>query len=132
MPGAPSWCSMSHARQTPPESISHLMMGRLLAMLPHPVDGRSLPRPFSPYGSCKLCGEAYCGDFAASYGIDITSLRFANVIGPRSLHKEGAVAAFFKAISEGRLIMIYGNGSAIRDSLYMGDLGAGTEAGFDQ
>ncbi len=96
--------------------------GALIGNAEPPVDETSLPRPISPYGSSKLCGEAYCSAFAASYGMNITALRFANVIGPRSWHKKGAVTAFAKAIMENRPISIYGDGSATRDFLLVNDL----------
>jgi UDP-glucose 4-epimerase len=96
--------------------------GALIGNAEPPVDETSLPRPISPYGSSKLCGEGYCSSFAASYGMNITALRFANVIGPRSWHKKGAVTAFAKAIMEGRPITIFGDGSATRDFLLVDDL----------
>jgi UDP-glucose 4-epimerase len=96
--------------------------GALIGNAEPPVDETSLPRPISPYGSSKLCGEAYCSSFAAAYGMSITALRFANVIGPWSWHKKGAVTAFAKAILQGRPITIYGDGSATRDFLMVDDL----------
>lgn len=96
--------------------------GALIGNAEPPVDEMSLPRPISPYGSSKLCGEAYCSSFAAAYGMSITALRFANVIGPWSWHKKGAVTAFAKAILEGRPITIYGDGTATRDFLMVDDL----------
>jgi UDP-glucose 4-epimerase len=54
--------------------------------------------------------------------MDITALRFANVVGPVSWHKKGAVTAFMKSIMDGEDITIYGNGEATRDFLYVDDL----------
>lgn len=96
--------------------------GALIGNAPPPVNEHSVPRPISPYGASKLAGEGYCCAFAHAYGMDITALRFANVIGPQSLHKKGAVTNFFKAIIDGRPIVIYGDGSATRDFLYVEDL----------
>jgi UDP-glucose 4-epimerase len=96
--------------------------GALIGNAEPPVDETSLPRPISPYGSSKLCGEAYCSSFAAAYGMSVTALRFANVIGPWSWHKRGAVTAFAKALLEDRPITIYGDGSATRDFLMVDDL----------
>ena len=105
--------------------------GALIGNVEPPVNESSLPRPISPYGSSKLCGEAYCSSFAASYGMNITALRFANVIGPRSWHKKGAVTAFAKAIMEGRPITIFGDGSATRDFLLVDDLCNGIRLALD-
>jgi UDP-glucose 4-epimerase len=96
--------------------------GALIGNATPPVNEMSLPRPISPYGSSKLCFEAYCSSFAFSYGMDITALRFANVIGPISWHKKGAVTAFMKAIMDNKKITIYGDGKATRDFLYVDDL----------
>ena len=96
--------------------------GALIGNADPPVNERSLPRPISPYGSSKLCGEAYCSAFSESYGMKISALRFANVFGPYSGHKKGAVTAFMKALSENWPIQIYGDGSATRDFLYVDDI----------
>ncbi|MGB5835221.1 MAG: NAD-dependent epimerase/dehydratase family protein [Thiohalocapsa sp.] len=104
--------------------------GALIGNAEPPVDERSLPRPISPYGSSKLCGEAYCSSFAAAYGMQITALRFANVVGPWSWHKKGAVTAFVKAIMADQPILIFGDGSATRDFLFVDDLCVGIRAGL--
>ncbi len=104
--------------------------GALIGNAEPPVDETSLPRPISPYGSSKLCGEAYCSSFAAAYGMSITALRFANVIGLWSWHKKGAVTTFAKAILEDRPIIIYGDGSATRDFLMADDLCDGIRRGL--
>jgi len=96
--------------------------GALIGDATPPVNESSIPRPISPYGSSKLCCEAYCSSFAHSYGMNITALRFANVIGPISWHKKGAVTAFMKSIMNDNSITIYGDGEATRDFLYVHDL----------
>ncbi len=96
--------------------------GALIGNALPPVDETSIPKPISPYGSSKLCCEAYCSSFSHSYNMDITALRFANVVGPVSWHKKGAVTAFMKSIMDGEDITIYGNGEATRDFLYVDDL----------
>ncbi len=96
--------------------------GALIGDAIPPVNEKSLPRPISPYGSGKLCCEAYCSSFSTSYNMNIIALRFANVIGPISWHKKGAVTAFMKAVMDNKEIVIYGNGDATRDFLYVDDL----------
>ncbi len=96
--------------------------GALIGNTPPPVNENSLPQPISPYGSGKLCGEAYCCSFAHAYDMNITALRFANVIGPVSWHKKGAVTAFMKSILNNQKITIYGDGTATRDFLFIDDL----------
>lgn len=102
--------------------------GALIGNAAPPVDESSVPRPISPYGASKLTGEGYCCAFANAYDISITALRFANVIGPISAHKKGAVTAFFKAVMENKPIQIFGDGQATRDFLFVDDLCRGIEA----
>lgn len=105
--------------------------GALIGNATPPVNESSVPRPISPYGSSKLAGEGYCCSFANSYDMSVTALRFANVIGPISWHKKGAVTAFFKAIMGGQPIRIFGDGLATRDFLYVEDLCRGIMAGLE-
>jgi UDP-glucose 4-epimerase len=96
--------------------------GALIGNAEPPVDESNLPWPISPYGASKLCGEAYLHAFAGAYGLRTTALRFANVYGPFSDHKKGAVTTFIKNALVGEPIVIYGDGSASRDFLYVDDL----------
>jgi UDP-glucose 4-epimerase len=96
--------------------------GAIMGNTPPPVDESSLPWPISPYGASKLCGEAYCHAFAGSYGLETVALRFANVYGPISAHKKGAVTTFIQRALAGEPLVIYGDGGATRDFLYVDDL----------
>ncbi|MFZ4584517.1 MAG: NAD-dependent epimerase/dehydratase family protein [Acidimicrobiia bacterium] len=90
-----------------------------------PSSERVVPKPLSPYGASKLAGEAYCSAFAGSYGLATTALRFANVYGPFSYHKGSVVAGYFKAVQEGRPLVIYGDGTQTRDFVFVEDLAEG-------
>jgi len=50
------------------------------------------------------------------------ALRFGNVYGPLSGHKNSAVARFIKRAMEGETLEIYGDGTQTRDFIYIGDL----------
>ena len=102
--------------------------GALIGNAPGPVDESSLPRPISPYGASKLCGEGYCHAFRGSFGLETVALRFANVYGPRSEHKKGVVTTFVKSALRAEPLVIYGDGSATRDFIYVDDLCAGIAA----
>lgn len=104
--------------------------GALIGNATPPVDERSLPKPISPYGASKLTAEAYLHAFAVSYGMRTVALRFANVYGPYSGHKKGAVTVFLKALYDGTPITIYGEGTASRDFMYVTDICAGIEKGL--
>lgn len=87
-----------------------------------PIHEEMVPRPISPYGASKLCGEAYCSAYYGSFGLETVALRFGNVYGPRSSHKGSVVAKFIKQILERETLTIYGDGSQTRDFIYIDDL----------
>ena len=105
--------------------------GAIMGNTPPPVDEESLPWPISPYGASKLCGEAYCHAFAGSFGLPVVGLRFANVYGPVSDHKKGAATVFIKRALRREPLVIYGDGTATRDFLYVDDLCDGICAAID-
>jgi UDP-glucose 4-epimerase len=105
--------------------------GAIMGNTPPPVDEATLPWPISPYGASKLCGEAYCHAFAGSFGLPVVALRFANAYGPVSAHKMGAVTTFIKSALRGQELVIYGDGTATRDFLYVDDLCDGISAAVD-
>jgi UDP-glucose 4-epimerase len=96
--------------------------GALIGDAPPPVSEESVPRPISPYGASKAAAEAYCHAFAKSYGLRTVALRFANVYGPFSGHKKGAVTAFFRALHAGEPLTVFGTGEASRDFMYVDDI----------
>jgi UDP-glucose 4-epimerase len=101
--------------------------GALIGDAEPPVSERSLPKPISPYGASKLAGEGYAHAFASAYGLPTVALRFANVYGPWSAHKPGAVTVFLRSIHTGEPIVIYGDGSASRDYLHVEDIARAIE-----
>lgn len=87
-----------------------------------PMSEERAPAPLSPYGASKLACEGYCSAFHGSYGLRTLSLRFSNLYGPRSLHKNSVVARFIKdAMTKGGLT-VYGDGLQTRDFLHVDDL----------
>jgi UDP-glucose 4-epimerase len=104
--------------------------GALIGNAEPPVNEQSLPKPISPYGASKLAAEAYCHAFAKSYGMTVIALRFANVYGPYSGHKKGAITVFLRALHDGRPLQIYGDGTASRDFMYVDDICRGIGLGL--
>jgi UDP-glucose 4-epimerase len=105
--------------------------GAIMGNATPPVDESTLPWPISPYGASKLCGEAYCHAFAGSFGLQAVALRFANVYGPKSDHKKGVITNFVRQGLRGEPIVIYGDGSASRDFLYVDDLCEGIRTAME-
>lgn len=96
--------------------------GAIVGDTPPPVHEAMPPHPLSPYGASKLAVEGYCSAFSASYGMDIVSLRFSNVYGPRSYHKGSVVAHFFKRVLKDEDLIIYGDGTQTRDFIFVEDI----------
>ena len=53
------------------------------------------------------------------------ALRFSNVYGPYSLHKDNAIPNFIRRCLRGERLEIYGDGSQTRDFIHVHDLCAG-------
>lgn len=93
-----------------------------LGRQPPPATEDKAPLPISPYGASKLAGEGYCLAYHGSFGLGTVVLRFANLYGPYSAHKNSVVAKFFKDIRASGRITIDGDGRQTRDFIYVGDL----------
>ena len=87
-----------------------------------PLHEEKAPRPLSPYGASKLAGEGYCSAYHGSFGLDAVALRFGNVYGPGSGHKESVVAKFIRRALAGKELVIYGDGNQTRDFIYINDI----------
>jgi len=81
-------------------------------------------RPLAPYGQAKLAAEGYLRLMGELYGVAVTSVRFANVYGPRQdpLGEGGVCAIFCGAAVTGRPVTIFGTGEQTRDFVYVGDV----------
>jgi UDP-glucose 4-epimerase len=89
-----------------------------------PVDENAPVDPLSPYAASKVSGETYLGTYHAMYGLETTALALSNVYGPRQdPHGEaGVVAIFGNAMLRGRPAVIFGDGSAVRDYVFVDDV----------
>lgn len=81
--------------------------------------------PLSPYGVAKFAFEHYLFGSSARSGMKSIALRFANIFGPRQQLKstgEGNVMAVYLArMISGDPLVIFGDGSATRDYVYVRD-----------
>ena len=87
-----------------------------------PIHEELSPHPVSPYGASKLAGEGYCSAYFRTFGVETVSLRFGNVYGPGSGHKNSVVAKFVRQAMHGETWEIYGDGRQTRDFIYIDDL----------
>ena len=90
--------------------------------------------PISPYGVAKLASEHYLMAYSRLYGLDVASLRYSNVYGPRqnAEGEAGVVAIFSRKILAGEPLTIFGDGEQTRDMVYVKDVAAANLAASDR
>ncbi|MBI3400523.1 MAG: NAD-dependent epimerase/dehydratase family protein [Acidobacteria bacterium] len=89
-----------------------------------PVDETHLVRPTDVNGINKAAGEYYHLVYNNVFGIRACSLRLTNVYGPRQLirhNRQGFIGWFIRLAIENKPIQIYGDGSQLRDFVYVDD-----------
>jgi UDP-glucose 4-epimerase len=89
-----------------------------------PADEKHPTKPLCPYAIDKLAFENYLYMYGVVYGFNYTVLRYANVYGPRQdPHGEaGVVAIFTQKILDGVQPIIFGDGKATRDYIFVEDI----------
>ena len=89
-----------------------------------PVDESHLVRPIDVNGINKAAGEYYHLVYNNVFGVRACSLRLTNVYGPRQLvkhNRQGFIGWFIRRAIENQAIEIYGDGSQLRDFVYVDD-----------
>jgi UDP-glucose 4-epimerase len=89
-----------------------------------PVTEDHLVRPVDVNGINKAAGENYHLLYNNVFNVRACSLRLTNVYGPRQLikhNRQGFIGWFIRLALEGREIQIFGDGSQIRDFVYVDD-----------
>jgi len=80
------------------------------------------PDPISPYAVAKLAAERFCTSFSRVYGMEIVSLRYFNVFGPRqdpTSQYAAVVPRFIRAVAGDEPVTIYGDGEQSRDFTFV-------------
>ncbi|WP_158767339.1 NAD-dependent epimerase/dehydratase family protein [Terricaulis silvestris] len=82
------------------------------------------PEPITAYGVSKLAIERYLSLYRHLHGLEYRALRVANPYGPfQSAAKgQGVVAAFMDKALAGQPIEVWGDGSVVRDYVYVADV----------
>jgi UDP-glucose 4-epimerase len=80
--------------------------------------------PISAYGLSKLTAEHYARWFRQTHGLDVVTLRYGNVYGPRQdPHSDaGVVAIFCDRVLTGRRPLVYGDGRQTRDFVFVSNI----------
>jgi len=89
-----------------------------------PVDERHLVRPTDVNGINKAAGEYYHLVYNNVFGVRACSLRLTNIYGPRQLikhNRQGFIGWFIRLVVEDREIQVFGDGSQVRDFVYVDD-----------
>lgn len=88
------------------------------------VNENTVPCPISSYGIIKLTLEYYLDLISRSYGYSGISLRISNPYGymQKPFSGQGIIAAYLAGASLGRTLEIWGNGSNVRDYIYINDV----------
>ncbi|MCA1957052.1 MAG: NAD-dependent epimerase/dehydratase family protein [Nitrospira sp.] len=90
----------------------------------HPAPESHPTKPLSAYGISKLCGEHYLSYFQRVSGLQVVSLRYASVYGPRQdpEGEAGVVAVFIRKMLNNEQPIINGNGRQTRDFVFVDDV----------
>ena len=89
-----------------------------------PVNEQHLVRPVDVNGINKAAGENYHLLYSRVFGVRASSLRLTNVYGPRQLvkhNRQGFIGWFMRLAIEDREIPVFGDGSQLRDFVYVDD-----------
>jgi UDP-glucose 4-epimerase len=88
-----------------------------------PMDEAHPANPISPYALSKDTGERYVRIYGQEHGLSWTSLRYANVYGPRQdpFGEAGVISIFCQNLLDGVAPSIHWDGEQTRDFVYVGD-----------
>ena len=87
-----------------------------------PIQEESERKPLNPYGETKLKSELLAEKYS-KLGTSIVGLRYFNVYGPRQNSAyAGVITKFLENITNGKPLLIHGNGLQIRDFVSVYDI----------
>ena len=90
-----------------------------------PMQETHLTKPTSVYGLTKLWQEQLMQIYCESQGIDLVTLRFQNVYGPKQELGNpytGIIGIFTNAIVQGNRLELFEDGKVTRDFVFVGDV----------
>lgn len=76
----------------------------------------------SPYLASKAACESICKAYKNSFYMNIKVLKLSSVYGPYSAHKESIIHKFIKSAIRHEPLAIYGDGTQMRDFIYVEDV----------
>jgi UDP-glucose 4-epimerase len=98
-----------------------------------PINEDVYPKPISPYAIGKLTIENYLRYFKRKFKLPYVVYRISNPYGPRqnTMSGQGVIPIFLEKIANGEPIMLYGDGSMVRDYIYVEDVGQMIAGSFE-
>jgi UDP-glucuronate 4-epimerase len=91
------------------------------------VETLSSDRPLSPYAASKKAAEVLCYTYHYLFGLDVTVLRYFTVYGPAG-RPDMSLFRFVQWVTEGKPVVLFGDGRQERDFTYVDDVARGTIA----
>jgi len=79
----------------------------------------------SPYAASKRTNEVYGDLYTRAFGLEVVSLRYFNVYGPRQSPESdyaAVIPSFLSRVQDGLPPVIHGDGTQGRDFIYVGDV----------
>lgn len=117
---------LNHAKKNGLQKIIFVSSGGTVYGPPveNPIPETHPTNPICSYGISKLMIEKYLSLFLELHNLDYTVLRLANPFGEgqRTVASQGVVAVFAGKMLRGEPIEIWGDGSVVRDYIYISDV----------
>lgn len=108
------------------KKIIFISSGGTVYGVPHylPIDEHHVTQPRCSYGINKLAIEKYLHLFYDLYGLDYQVLRLANPYGKgqRIQNGQGVISTFLTKALQGETVEVWGDGSTVRDYIYISDV----------
>jgi dTDP-glucose 4,6-dehydratase len=83
-------------------------------------DENSVLNPSSPYSASKAAADLFALSYHKTYGLPVSILRCTNNFGPYQFPEKFIPKSIIRAVL-GKQIPVYGDGSQVRDWIYVGD-----------
>jgi UDP-glucose 4-epimerase len=96
-----------------------------------PIHERTPLAPLTPYGATKAAAEMLLSTYNAIYDVRCCWPRLTNVYGPGMGHKDSVIPRLLKAARAGTGFNVYGDGSQLRDYVYVADVVAAMRAAVE-
>lgn len=99
-----------------------------------PINEEVYPKPVSPYAIGKLTIENYLRYFKIKHDLNYLVLRISNPFGPRqnTFSGQGVIPIFLDKVLNDKPLTVYGDGTMVRDYIYIKDVSNMISKVFDQ